>query len=72
MFNYRELLEAVNDYLNWDFISLCHFLMLLKSEYDALFCTFKVNWSNYSKDGTKIGFYKEVSILIIYKSIHAR
>ena len=58
--NYRKLLNAGQQYLNWNLMSLCHILLPLKSNYDAFFNTIKIGWTRYSKDGTKIGVYKEV------------
>ena len=58
--NYRKLLNAGQRYLNWNLISLCHILPPIRSNYETFLNRISVGWSRYSKDGTKIGVYKEV------------
>ena len=58
--NYRQLLNTGQHYLNWNLKSLCHILPPLRSNYDAFLNRIEIGWTTYSKDGTKIGVYKEV------------
>lgn len=68
--NYRKILNAGQSYLNWDWTFLCQFLLPLKHNYSIFFNTSNKDWRNYSKEGTKIAVYKEVSYYLEFSYQH--
>ena len=68
--HYRKILNAGQSYLNWDLTFLCQFLLPLKHNYSIFFNTSNKDWRNYSKEGTKIAVYKEVSYYLEFSNQH--
>ena len=61
---YRQLLNAWEAYLPWDAQQLfLQFLPPMRTNYSTLFEHNVREWRRFSKDGTKLGAYSEVSFL---------